>query len=437
MNASGENANLDEFLETPEPSPIWRYGKWILLAVAILLVALLVSKLFFGKDEIEYVTDTVKRGDITVDVTATGNLAPTEQVEVGSEISGIVRKVLVDVNDRVSKGQAIAIIDTERLNDIVKQSQASLAASQASAVSARATLNEAQAQMTRLREVYRLSDGQVPSKTEMTAQQAIVARAAAALNSARANVVAAQAALSSNKTQLSRATIRAPVSGVVLKRLVDPGQTVQASFNTPSLFVIAEDLSRMQLEVAVDEADVGQVAAGQSGNFTVDAYPGEKFPATILRVNLGSTNLSGSSSTNSTSASDVVSYTALLNFNNDDLKLRPGMTATATIRTSGEKDVLMVPNAALRYIPPKEEGQTEESGGFGFSPPRANGTQVTQETQIGVGSRQTVYILGDDNKLRKIILITGQSDGRQTAVTGKDIKVGQRIVIGQKAKAAE
>lgn len=436
MTASGETTNLDEFLQTPEPSPIWRYGKWVLLAVAIGLVALFVSQLFFSDTGTEYVTDTVKRGDITVDVTATGNLAPTEQVEIGSEISGIVRTVLVDVNDRVSKGQVIATIDTDRLIDIVKQSQASLAASQASVVSAQASLDEAQAQMRRLQEVYRLSDGQVPSDTEMTAQKAAVARAAASLNSARANVAAVQAELSSNKTQLSRASIRAPTSGVVLKRLIDPGQTVQASFNTPSLFIIAEDLSRMQLEVAVDEADVGQVEAGQSGSFTVDAYPGKKFPAKILRVNLGSTNLSGSSSSSSTSTSDVVSYTALLNFNNDDLKLRPGMTATATIRTNGEKNVLMVPNAALRYIPPKDE-EAEESGGFEFGPPRSDGTQVTQETEIGVGSRQTIYVLGDDDKLRKITVVTGQSNGRQTAVTGKNIKVGQRVVTGQKAKAAE
>ncbi|MEH6756652.1 MAG: efflux RND transporter periplasmic adaptor subunit [Parasphingorhabdus sp.] len=436
MNASGETANLDEFLETPEPSPIWRYGKWALLAVAIFLFVLFVSRLFFGENGVEYVTDTVKRGDITVNVTATGNLAPTEQVEVGSEISGIVRKVLVDVNDRVSKGQVIAMIDTDRLNDIVKQSQASLAASQASAVSAHATLDEAQAQLRRLQEVNRLSNGQVPSETEMAAQQAVVARAIGSLNSARANVIAAQAELSSNRTQLSRATIRAPVSGVVLKRLVDPGQTVQASFNTPSLFIIAEDLSRMQLEVAVDEADVGQVQTGQSGSFTVDAYPGEKFPATILRVNLGSTNLSGSSSTSTASTSDVVSYTALLNFNNDDLKLRPGMTATATIRTSGEKDVLMIPNAALRYIPPKDQ-EPEESSGFGFSPPRSDGTHVTQETEIGVGSRQTIYVLGDDDKLQKVTVVTGQSNGRQTAITGKGLKIGQRVVTGQKAKAAE
>lgn len=435
MTASGESANLDEFLQIPEPSPIWRYGKWALLAVAIGLVALIVSQLFFSETGTEYVTDTVKRGDITVDVTATGNLAPTEQVEIGSEISGIVREVMVDVNDRVSKGQVIATIDTERLMDIVKQSQASLAASQASVVSAQASLEEAQAQLRRLREVERLSNGQVPSDTEMAAQKAAVARAAATLNSARANVAAVQAELSSNRTQLSRASIRAPTSGVVLKRLIDPGQTVQASFNTPSLFIIAEDLSRMQLEVAIDEADVGQVEAGQSGSFTVDAYPGMKFPATISRVNLGSTNLSGTSAS-STSASDVVSYTALLDFNNDDLKLRPGMTATATIRTSGEKNVLMVPNAALRYIPPKDE-ETEESGSFEFGPRRAGGTQITQETGIGVGSRQTIYVLDDDDKLRKVTVVTGQSDGRQTAVTGKDIKVGQRVVTGQKAKAAE
>jgi HlyD family secretion protein len=285
--------------------------------------------------------------------------------------------------------------------------------------------------------VQRLSGGQVPSKSELASQRAAVARAQAALRVAEANVVSARAQLSSDSTQVAKAIIRSPVSGVVLKRSIDPGQTVQATFNTPSLFIIAEDLRLMKLEVSVDEADVGLVQAGQSATFTVDAYPGQSFPAVIERVDLGAKNLAGSSSTSSSAnASNVVSYLASLSLDNDDLILRPGMTATATIGTAGEKNVLMVPNAALRFTPPEEE-VAEEKGGFTISPPEGSGTKMVQTRQIGVGSRQTVYVLKSDNSLLKVAVTTGQSDGRVTAVTGKGLTPGQRVVTGVKAKAEE
>lgn len=433
-----QNEKLDEFLASPA-RPLWqRYWKWIAIGVGVLLLLWLVGRCSAGGETVGYVTSEIRRGDIAVSVTATGNLAPTNQVDIGSEISGIVDRVLVEVNDQVVKGQPLAIIDTSRLDDEVTRSRATLAANDATVGRERATLVEEQAQLERLLEVQRLSGGQVPSKSELASQRAAVARAQASLRSAEANVVSARAQLSSDSTQVAKAVIRSPVSGVVLKRSIDPGQTVQASFNTPSLFIIAEDLRRMKLEVSVDEADVGQVAAGQRATFTVDAYPGRSFPALIERVDLGAKNLTGSSSTSSTStASTVVSYLASLSLANENLILRPGMTATATIATAGEKNVLIVPNAALRFTPPENAVQNEK-GGFQFRPPNTGqGTKVERQREIGVGSQQLIYVLHADGSLGQRSVVTGQSDGRFTAVTGKEVRAGLKVVTGVKAKVAE
>jgi HlyD family secretion protein len=432
-----ENKDTDDFLGRPPVTAWQRYGKWIGVGLGTILLLLVLSQYTAEDDGPEYLTSEIRRGDIAVNVTATGNLAPTNQVDIGSEISGVVEKVLVEANDRVEKGQPLAIIDTSRLGDAVTRARATLAASEASVGKESATLAEAQSQLDRLLEVQRLSGGQVPSRSELASQRAAVARAQGGLRSAEANVVSARAQLSSDSTQVAKAIIRSPVSGVVLKRTIDPGQTVQASFNTPSLFVIAEDLSRMKLEVSVDEADVGQVKAGQSATFTVDAFPRRSFPAAIERVDLGSRNIASSSSIASTSTtSNVVSYLATLSLSNAELILRPGMTATATIGTAGEKNVLIVPNAAVRFTPPANAKQSEKST-FSISPPRSEGTNVVRQREIGTGSKQRLYVLEEDGSLNALGVVTGQSDGRFTAVSGKHLRAGMRVVTGVKAQAEE
>lgn len=426
--APGE-IDLDTFLARP-PAGRWsRWGKWAAIAIGIALLVLAALRLSGGGPQTEYVTDRVVRGDLSVTVTATGNLAPTNQIDVGSEISGIVRQVLVEANDRVQKGQVLAVIDTARLTDQVNQSRAQLAANAASVEQARATLNETQLQLGRLREVQRLSNGRVPADVEMATQVAAVARARAALAVANANVAAAAAALSSNQTQVDRAVIRSPVTGVVLKRLIDPGQTVQAAFNTPQLFIIAEDLTQMKLEVAVDEADVGQVREGQHASFTVDAFPTRNFPAQLARIDLGAKNLASSGSA-ATSTSDVVSYVATLVLTNADLVLRPGMTATATIETAGTKDTLLVPNAALRFAPP---AAAVKQSGFKLGPPDQRGSTVRQHREVGAGSRLPLYVLEGGGRLRAIEVLTGRSDGRRTAVSGGGLRAGMVVVTGVKS----
>ena len=420
-------ASIDEFLGIERGPPWRRWAKYWIPGV-IVLVGILYFTNTRGDGKPDYITETVARRSLDLTVTATGNLRPTNQVEVGSEVSGRIDRVYVDVNDRVARGQVLAQINTDVIEDQIKQSQANLAASRAQVAQARATLNVDTAQLSRLEEVYRLSGGKVPSKTELEAAQANVARDRAGVNAAQANVVASQAQLSTSVTQRNRAVIRSPVSGVVLARRVEPGQTVAASFNTPTLFVLAEDLSAMQLRVAIDEADVGQVKPGQKANFTVDAYPARQFPALVERIDLASNNTANAAAGQEQGQNAVVSYEARLAVANAAGLLRPGMTATATIATQNTGRRLLVPNGALRFDPEeKKDAASALNPSLGLD---REGPKAT----IGVGSRQRVYVLKDDGTLETVDVITGQSDGRLTAVTSSKLKPGMRVVTGVKAE---
>ncbi|MHA3840919.1 efflux RND transporter periplasmic adaptor subunit [Sphingomonas aestuarii] len=445
--ADATQPNIDEFLGANE-RPRWQrtirkpWVKWPLIAVGVVLLILLAMRLFGAEPQTGYATEDVTNGNLTVTVSATGKLAPTEQVQVGSELSGLVTQVLVDVNDRVTAGQALALIDPSQLDDQIRQGQAQVNANQAQVAQAQATLGEARAQLARFEEVSRLSGGRVPAETELEAARAAVARAQAALRVSQANVVAAQASLNSNQTQRSRAVIRSPVNGVVLARQIDAGQTVAASFNTPTLFVIAQDLSQMQLEVAIDEADVGQVADGQRATFTVDAFPGQTFPAQITRVDVGS-NLSAQAASSSSTgtattgtAGQVVSYAAQLSVANADQQLRPGMTATAEIVTIEKRGVLLIPNAALRFTPQSASEQAATGGGgmAGALIPRGKrgGRNRPERTAtVGRGAQQTVYILGAEGQPEPVQITTGETNGLVTEVTGGNLRPGAKIITGQ------
>lgn len=436
MAEPNRERTLEETIRGQGRTRLARYGPLAALAAVVLLAVLLVARCAGGPPRPRFITSQVRRGDIIVTVSATGNLTPTRQIDVGSEISGIVLSTPVDANDQVRRNQVLAIIDPSRLNDAVTRSLAALEANEAAVAQAQATLAESDAQLARLREVSRLSSGQVPSATELATAVATARRSRAALLSARANVVSARAQLSSDRTQVGKAVIRSPVDGVVLKRSIDPGQTVQASFNTPSLFIVAEDLRRMKLEVAVDEADVAQVREGQVASFTVDAYPGRNFPATISRVNLGAKNLSGSSST---SGSSVVSYLASLKFSNADLTLRPGMTATASIEAATTRAALLVPNAALRFDLAGPSA-LKRPGGLHLGPPAAPGSLpvAQQASVIGVGSHQRVFVVDAAGHPRRVDVVTGRSDGRDTAVAPRvagRLAPGMVVITGQAAPA--
>jgi len=436
-------AELDAFLGGRPPSKFRRYAIWAGIAIGILLLILLLMRLFGGAETSGYATEQAQKGNLTVTVSATGKLAPINQVTVGSQLSGQVIKVLVDVNDRVTAGQPLALIDPSQFDDQVKQAQATLAANNAAVGQAQATLAQSRATLARYQEVSKLSGGRVPAKTEMDQATADRDRALANLSAANANVISARAALSSAQTQRVRAVIRSPVTGVVLARQIDPGQTVAASFNTPTLFVIAQDLRQMKLEVAIDEADVGSVKQGQRATFTVDAFPGKTFPAMITRVDVGSnlsvqdaTSSSSTSSASSTTA-QVVSYAADLSVANPDEQLRPGMTATADIVTMEKKDVLLVPNAALRFKPQTAGAPAAQaSGGIaGALTPRMRrrGGGGDGAAPLERGSKQSVYVKQADGSLKAISVTTGDSDGSMTEITGGDLQPGMQVVTGQLA----
>lgn len=375
-----------------------------------------------GADQPQYVTEAAARGPLVVKVSATGTLAPTNEVEVGSEQSGTVEEVYVDVNDRVKKGQLLARLDVSKLKDAVAKSKASLAAAEAQVLQMQATVTETRATLARMKHVAELSGGKVPSKTELDTAEANLQRAIANEANARSTVAQAQAGLSSDQTSLTKAYIHSPIDGVVLTRKIEPGQTVAASLEAPVLFKLAEDLSKMELQVNVDEADVGQVKEGQHATFTVDAWPKRKFAARITRVSYGSKT-----------TDEVVSYLTNLQVDNRDLSLRPGMTATAEIVTAELKDALLIPNAALRFSP-AETAAPKKSGGLLSAllphPPAQSEQKAAGQKQEG---RQRIWVL-QNGQATALDIATGQTDGQHTEVTGGDLKPGMQVITDSTTK---
>lgn len=393
-----------------------RYWPW--LAGAVVIAGLLWLALRSGDEAAapRYATEAVTVGTLVVKVSATGNLQPTNTVDVGSELSGIVDKVYVDDNDEVKKGQLLAQLDLSKLQDAVTKSRASLAAAEAQVLQTQATVAEARATLARYQQVSQLSGGKVPSRTEMDSAEANLKRAEANVASARASVAQARATLQSDETNLGKASIRSPINGVVLSREVDPGQTVAASFQAPVLFKLAEDLTKMELQVDVDEADVGQVKAGQKATFSVDAWPGREYSAVITRVGYGAQEAEG-----------VISYLTVLEVSNDDLSLRPGMTGTADIVTLTRQNALLVPNAALRFTPPTAEAPAKQSRGAVMSAlmPRAPRQAPKVQTQNEAAPR--VWVLRDGQPVA-LDVKAGATNGRVTEITGGDIKAGMQVI---------
>jgi len=376
-----------------------------------------------------YTTQTVARGNLTLSVTANGTLQPTRSISIGSELSGTVLKVNVDVNDRIKKGQVLVELDTSKLRDQILRSRASLASANAKVAQTVATVKEAKASLARFEEVARLSGGKVPSKAELDSARAALDRAIADEASARASVADAQAALSTDEINLSKASISAPSDGVVLTRSVDPGNAVAASLQAVTLFTVAEDLQKLRLWVYVDEADVGSVVAGQDATFTVSAYPSRKFPARVTRVGFGSTI-----------TDNVVTYLTYLDVDNSDLSLRPGMTATATIIATQRTDVLLVPNTALRFAPTVAgAGAPAAKGGIVSTlmprMPRSS-TRTSAAAGASTAAAREVWVLRDGAAV-PVAVIPGISDGRMTEITGGDLQAGMQVITDQKTVAAK
>jgi HlyD family secretion protein len=397
---------------------------WVVVGGGILFLVLFIAYFVMrgGPGGPTYVTEPLERGDLTVTVSAVGELAPLNQVDVGTEVSGTIEEVLVDNNDRVTAGQLLARLNTDQLDAQVRRARATLVSAEARVGEAEATIADARRTRDRTEE---LRGRGVATQEALDTARSTYDRAVATLASARAQVEVAAADLAAAETSLSKAEIFSPVDGVVLDRKVDPGMTVVAAMQTPILFTLAEDLAQMELKVAIDEADVGQVLAGQPAVFTVDAYPNRRFPAQITRVRFNASTLEG-----------VVTYETLLSVDNSGLLLRPGMTASAVITVAVVEDALLAPNEALRWAPDDAEAprrarvrvSTGEGSGEGSADPGKGREGEGGEGEGGEQRAGEVWTLVDGEP-KSFAVTIGPSDGTQTVVSGAEIAEGDAVII--------
>jgi len=409
----GRTLGLDE--SSRRGRSLWRWAILGLLGVAA--AAAIAWYLLAGTQDrgTAYVTAPVERRDLVVTVTATGTLEPTNEVEVSSELSGTVRQVFVDNNDPVKAGQVLAELDTDKLEAQVTRARATLTASRARVKEAEAALAEARRGFRRSEE---LAGKKIISERELDVARSAFERAAAALESAQADVEVSQADLQLRETDLEKACICSPIDGVVLRRAVDPGQTVAATLQAPTLFTLAGNLTAMELRVDVDEADISLVAAGQTASFTVDAYPDRTFAAQVTKVRFAPESTEG-----------VVTYETYLAVDNSELLLRPGMTATAEVNVKTVSGALLVPNEALRFAPPAPE--SEESVGLLRRllprPPRRRPSANEAD-----GKARRVWVV-ENGALKAVAVETGLSDGEMTEIRGAGIEPGLEVVTDLRA----
>ncbi len=372
----------------------WKF--WTAIVVAVGIVGLIGFQIATAEPPVtEYESVEVTEGTLVVEVNATGTIQPVNQIQVGAEVSGQIEEVFVDFNDVVAEGDMLARMNTEELEAAVVQANAALVSAEATLAEARATAREARAQRNRTAALVERNNA---SPAQLEIQEAAYARASASVARAEAGVAQAQAARDSATSRLEKAEIRAPIDGIVLDRLIEEGQTVAASFQTPHLFTIAQDLTQMELQVDVDEADIGYVEEGQEAIFTVDAYPTREFTAAISQVRNAPREMSG-----------VVTYEALLTVANPDLALRPGMTATADITVDVIENAMLVPNGALRFIPPDQE-------------------DIERPVSEGGVQRGMVWMQDEEGALQHYEVTLGETDGRLTVVIDGMVEVGQEVI---------
>ena len=394
-----------------------RRGLWLAVAVAIVLAgAWWYQSSQNASNAVSYETVKPVRSNLTVSVTATGTIQPTTQTDISSEMSGVVRSVNVDNNDLIKKGDVLAELDSERYEAQLQSLQASVAGAKARLSDAQATLQASD--LTLARQVALQKKGLVITQ-DLEAARAAQARAAAAISVAEADIQIADANLDLKQLDIDKSKILSPVDGIVLKRAVEPGQTVASSLQAPVLFTLAEDLKHMQLEANIDEADIGTVETGQTATFTVDAFSGRSFPARIETIEFSPLVTEG-----------VVTYKAVLSVDNSDLALRPGMTATAQITVQEISNALLVPNAALRYSPPVQARQEGFSLSRLFMPrmPRGGGRTAQKEPPTG---ERTVWAL-KNNAPTSLSIKTGASDGKLTEVLASDLDTDTLLITASK-----
>jgi HlyD family secretion protein len=388
-------------------------------ALALLLIALAAGGAYWYRQSSEqsleqrYKVQAIERGDLTQTVSANGTLNPVVLVNVGTQVSGTVTRLYVDFNDQVEKGQALLELDDRLLAAQARQSEANV-------VNVSAALDLARATEARMKALF---EQEYISRQEL--EQAIQTR-----RSTEAQLAQARAAAEKDQVNLRYTTIRSPVSGTVIDRVVDLGQTVAATLQTPTLIKIAQDLSEMRIDSSFAEADIGSIREGQKVRFTVDAFPNRSFQGQVQQIRL-----------NPTTQQNVVTYNVRVSLSNPDHLLLPGMTAYVSIGVASREDALLVPNAALRFKPSETNGS---GGGNGDKPasgaPPAGGPSATSGSggageARGKGKKRdtasgTVYVI-DQGELKPVSVQLGITDSRNTEVVGGDLKAGDKVVIGE------
>lgn len=409
-------------------APGRRRWKRILWWLVILLLVVIAALVLFARYQasaaepaVRYRTEEARIGNLTVAVTATGQLLPTRTVDVGSEVSGIIDSVLVNYNDYVKVGQVLAKINTERLDAQVLQDRASLETARAKVQDAKVTVEETEAEYKRIEAARERSKGQLPSQHDLDTAKAAYGRAKVAVTSAQAAVTQAEATLAIDLTNVSKAVIKSPVDGIVLARNVEPGQTIAASFAVTTMFQLAEDLTRMKLQVNIDEADIGEVKEGQKVEFTVDAYPGQTFPGRITQLRY-----------QSTTTNNVVTYLAVITVDNRKMLLRPGMTATATVTVQSLTNALLVPNVALRFEPaavaagPQGDQRSFFRKLMPGPPPMPNRKEQTEDPGSAAGPR--VWVLKGQQPAA-VAVKTGVTNGKVTEIRSGPLAAGVPLIV--------
>ena len=418
---------------------------WIWVLAILVVAGVFAAFRLTKKTDPDYFTAKVEKGDIRQVIEATGTINPVTSVQVGSQVSGMISKLYVDFNSKVTKGEVVAEIDPKLFQGAVLQAQADLQNSEALLAAAKANLAKDQAtqQQNKLdydravalqRQAVNSQQQLDQAKATYDAITAQVGSDRAAIQQAEAQVAQKTAALKVAQTNLDYTIIRAPINGTVVARNIDIGQTVAASLQAPTLFTIALDLTKMQVYAKTDEGDVGQIRPGQKADFQVDAFPKEMFHGVVFQVRM-----------NATSVQNVVTYDTIVNFDNPQLKLFPGMTAYVSIPVAAVNDVVKIPNAALRYKPDLSAEQVQElytKYGIAASQPmpipaaqKQSGSTVKERPQPkpnGAGASDTavVWKLLPDKSLRPVQIHIGLTDHTYTALTGGDLQPGEELVTG-------
>ncbi|MGE5307106.1 MAG: efflux RND transporter periplasmic adaptor subunit [Alphaproteobacteria bacterium] len=402
-----------------------KHKRIISLLISVILVALAGVGFWRWRNspkEVNYVTAAVQKGDLTQVVTATGSLSAVVTVQVGSQVSGTIDKLYVDFNTQVKAGQVVARLNQDKFKASVDQTKANLLSAQANVAKQKVAVEDARRTLERNKQ---LKERGLIAQSDLDSSQTAYDAALAQLEVNKAQVEQAQAAVTQSSVDLNNTVIRSPVDGIVVARNIDVGQTVAASLQAPTLFLIANDLSKMQVDTNVSEGDVGNVWVNQDVTFTVDAYPTRRFRGKVLQVRNAAIMVQ-----------NVVTYDAVVGVDNKELLLKPGMTANVEFVVSHKTDVAKIPNAALRFRPPGEAQQTAQvsapqqsvGGGTGRRGGNAGAGQPSRGREAAANRQRTVYVLRDQQAMPVRVRL-GISDGAFTEVVSGELKEGDQVIV--------